>query len=234
MATTAELWQSFEAEILDALVPCRRDGRRLRRWGDEDLHRERLALHRLDALAGELLPGFIERWGEINGLLYFNVWLTATRRARAAVEAEEARRERARALGVPRDGGAGWVPPEIVADIKARIDLVELIGRWGLTDLRPMPDGRHLGRCPFHDDRTPSFYVFAKDPADQHYHCMGIGCQAHGDVFDLAKQHAGWLSFWDRAEGLASIAGVDWPPPPPAFPIATPAPDYIALAESGS
>jgi hypothetical protein len=230
---TADLWLSFETEILDALVPCRRDGRRLRRMGDEELHRERLALQRLEVLAGDLLPGFLERWGDVNGLLYLNVWLTATKRARATVEREEERRERARALGVPRDAPGLWVPEEVVADIKARLDLADLIGRWGLADLKALGEGRYVGRCPFHDDRTPSFYVYTGDPSDQHYHCMGIGCQAHGDAFDLARQHAGWLSFREAAEGLAALAGVAWPPPDPAPPVAAPAPDYVALAERG-
>jgi len=40
-----------------------------------------------------------------------------------------------------------------------------------------------MGRCPLHDDHTPSFLV---DERDQHYHCFG--CGAHGDVIDLVRR----------------------------------------------
>ncbi len=39
------------------------------------------------------------------------------------------------------------------------------------------------GLCPFHEERTPSFYV---DDRDGHYHCYG--CGAHGDVIDWMQQ----------------------------------------------
>ncbi|MGI8916092.1 MAG: CHC2 zinc finger domain-containing protein [Chloroflexota bacterium] len=46
------------------------------------------------------------------------------------------------------------------------------------------PRGRFLmGRCPFHDDHTPSFLV---DATDQHFHCFG--CSAHGDVLDFVMR----------------------------------------------
>lgn len=43
----------------------------------------------------------------------------------------------------------------------------------------------YVGRCPFHDDRTPSFHVYPEE-GDYHYHCFG--CGAHGDAVD-------WLVF---------------------------------------
>jgi DNA primase len=38
------------------------------------------------------------------------------------------------------------------------------------------------GCCPFHDERTPSFYVYS----DGHYHCFG--CREHGTVFDYVMK----------------------------------------------
>ena len=53
--------------------------------------------------------------------------------------------------------------------------------------------GRALGCCPFHEENTPSFYVF-KD----HYHCFG--CGAHGDS----------ISFIRNTHGLGFIETLKW------------------------
>ena len=45
-------------------------------------------------------------------------------------------------------------------------------------------DRRPIAPCPFHADRTPSFYVF-----DDHYHCFG--CGVTGDTFTWLKQVGG-------------------------------------------
>lgn len=50
-------------------------------------------------------------------------------------------------------------------------------------DLKKTGD-RWVGRCPFHQERTPSFSVWV-----DHYHCFG--CGAHGDVIDLICQLQG-------------------------------------------
>jgi hypothetical protein len=43
--------------------------------------------------------------------------------------------------------------------------------------------------CPFHAEKTPSFYVYPAHPA--HYHCYG--CDAHGDIFDWLEQARGMM-----------------------------------------
>lgn len=71
-----------------------------------------------------------------------------------------------------------------IADLKARVDIVEVAGRY--TNLRK--SGRNfVGLCPLHDDRAPSFYVYADD---QSWHCYGA-CGRGGDVLDLvmAAEH---------------------------------------------
>jgi hypothetical protein len=58
--------------------------------------------------------------------------------------------------------------------LKASVSIVAVIGET----LRLKRDGHHFtASCPFHNERTPSFYVYS-----DHYHCFG--CRAHGDVFD--------------------------------------------------
>lgn len=54
-----------------------------------------------------------------------------------------------------------------------------------------------MGRCPFHDDHTPSFLV---DPSDEHYFCFG--CRACGDVFTFVQRMEG-QDFRAAAEHLA-------------------------------
>jgi len=212
---------TFEDVLIDSLLSQHGGRGRLRQLGDEDLHHARLAFARCEVLWEDALAEF----GPERAITY----LLAATRARTVVEEEESRRERARHRGVPRDAAAGWVPDEIVAEIKARTDLAALVQRWGLTDLRQLRAGKFVGRCPFHEDGTPSFYVFTEPPADQHFHCYG--CGAHGDVFDLARRHGAWLSFREAVEGLASAAGVTWPPPEPCPPDQG---RYLALARRAS
>ncbi len=83
--------------------------------------------------------------------------------------------------------------------IKERIDIVDLIGEY--VDLKK--SGREWkGLCPFHEERTPSFYVI---PHQQRYYCFG--CHAQGDAFDFLGQKAG-MPFIDALQHLAGRAGV--------------------------
>ncbi len=43
------------------------------------------------------------------------------------------------------------------------------------------------GKCPFHDERTPSFFIFTND---NHYHCFS--CNKHGDVIDFIMKTRGF------------------------------------------
>lgn len=212
-------------DLIDVINALRERGRyatprQLRRMGDEDLYRETLALQRLRVSGVELAATMQDAYGPRDGLIRTIVILEGIDVSLGFLRAEEGRRERARALGVPRDSGHGWADEAFVRAIKRRVDLVDLILRWGLTDLRATGapgGGKHTGCCPFHSEDSPSFYVYTGDPDDQHYHCFG--CQAHGDIFDLAKAHAGWLTFREAVEGLAGIAGLPLPanlqPPQP-------------------
>lgn len=195
--------QSYDDILVDALLAAHGGRNRLRLLSDEDLHRVALALRRaeydnLDAL-------------DLRGPIATATMALGLSMARGAVGDEEARRERGRQHGIPRDAPATWVPEALVREIRARVSPVDLFHRWGLTDLRELRRGKWVGLCPFHADDTPSLYAYTDPPDDMHWHCFG--CQAHGDVFDLAKRHTG-RSFRECCEGLASSAGVPWPVPP--------------------
>lgn len=200
-------------DILVTALLAQHGGRdRLPLLGDEELHRARLAIWREHVTAGDW-------FGDIANPIQAISRVLALGEARRIIEDEESRRERARLVyQVPRDHPSGWVPDDVVDAIRERLSPTDLFHRYGLTELRAIGRGKWLGRCPFHEDSSPSLYVYTIDARDQHWHCFG--CLAHGDVFDLARRHFG-LGFAEVCEGLASLAGVAWPPapaPPPVVP----------------
>lgn len=93
------------------------------------------------------------------------------------------------------------IPEGKIDEIRSRIDFVGLVQRHGV-ELKK--SGRSLkGRCPFHGENTPSFYVY---PEDKQFHCFG--CQAHGDVFTFVQRLMG-KTFVDTVQDLAREVGVD-------------------------
>ena len=93
--------------------------------------------------------------------------------------------------------------PELsLEDFKARLPLAEIIGRYVKLTRR----GReHLGLCPFHQEKTPSFNV-VEDKG--FYHCFG--CGAHGTAIDFVMAVEG-LTFGDTLTRLADLTGIAAP-----------------------
>ncbi|MFH5924861.1 DNA primase [Roseomonas xinghualingensis] len=92
------------------------------------------------------------------------------------------------------------LPPNFLDELRARTPLPPLIGR----KVKLTRNGRQWkGCCPFHNEKTPSFYVY-----DDHYHCFG--CGAHGDAIGFTMQTEG-LPFRDAVERLAGEAGLEVP-----------------------
>jgi DNA primase len=81
-----------------------------------------------------------------------------------------------------------------VADVKAAADIVDVVS--GRTSLRKVSN-RFTGRCPFHEERTPSFSV---DPVDKLYYCFG--CGKGGDVIRFVRETEN-LDFAEAIEWLA-------------------------------
>lgn len=97
---------------------------------------------------------------------------------------------------------ASRIPPAFIDDLLARTDIVDLIGQR--VALRKA--GKDFqARCPFHDERTPSFTV---SPDKQFYHCFG--CGAHGSAIGFLMEHDR-LSFREAVEELAHRAGLAVP-----------------------
>jgi DNA primase len=87
----------------------------------------------------------------------------------------------------------------LIETVKAKVDVVEEIGL--VVALRKA--GKSFqGLCPFHNERTPSFYVF---PDSQTWRCFG--CNEGGDVFTFVEKQQG-LDFREALRYLADKAGV--------------------------
>jgi DNA primase len=87
-----------------------------------------------------------------------------------------------------------------VESVKAAGDIVAVIS--ARTPLRKA-GARYVGRCPFHDERTPSFSV---NPADKLYYCFG--CGAKGDLITFVRETE-QLDFAGAVEWLAERFNVE-------------------------
>lgn len=90
---------------------------------------------------------------------------------------------------------------DVKEEIKRRVDIVELISQY--VPLQ-RAGRRFKARCPFHPEKTPSFFV---DPAGGFWHCFG--CGAGGDVFSFLMEIEG-ISFPEAGERLAQRVGLPW------------------------
>ena len=88
---------------------------------------------------------------------------------------------------------------ESLEALEVAVDMVDLIG--ARTPLR-RSGARYVGRCPFHDERTPSFSV---DPVKKVYYCFG--CQRGGDHIAFVRETES-LDFAAAVETLADRYGV--------------------------
>ena len=97
---------------------------------------------------------------------------------------------------------AGQIPQSFIDQLLDTVELTSLIGE----DVALKRSGNNYqGKCPFHDDRSPSFSV---SPEKQVYHCFG--CGASGNALTYAKEKRG-LDFIGAVEMLAKRQGVEVP-----------------------
>lgn len=94
------------------------------------------------------------------------------------------------------------IPSHILDQINAQTDLVALIGRH--AKLSPS-GGKFKACCPFHKEKTPSFWV---DPSKNLYHCFG--CGASGNAITFLREYEN-LSFIEAVKELAQSANIDLP-----------------------
>lgn len=95
----------------------------------------------------------------------------------------------------------------VIEDIKDKLDITDYIRRR----IQLQKAGRNFkGLCPFHTEKTPSFFVF---PDNGRWHCFG--CGKGGDIFNFAMEVEG-VDFHTALEDLAAQAGVILKPLSPA------------------
>jgi len=100
---------------------------------------------------------------------------------------------------------AGSIPREFIDTLLDRVDLVALVGEHVV--LRKSGKN-HMGCCPFHEEKTPSFSVSEEK---QLYHCFG--CKAGGNALDFVMAREG-LEFPLAVERLAKTVGMEVPRAP--------------------
>ena len=101
-----------------------------------------------------------------------------------------------------RDNRAVSIPQPFIQDLLARIDVVEVVGRY--VALRKA-GANFMGLCPFHNEKSPSFSV---SPSKQFFHCFG--CGKSGNAVGFLMEHAG-MGFVEAVEDLSRQVGLTVP-----------------------
>ncbi len=97
---------------------------------------------------------------------------------------------------------AGLIPQSFIDDLLNRSDIVEVIG----SRIQLKKAGKnYTARCPFHNEKTPSFSV---SPDKQFYYCFGCGAGGNALGFIMDHDH---LDFPQAVEDLARRAGLEVP-----------------------
>ncbi len=92
------------------------------------------------------------------------------------------------------------LPANFLDELRARTPIQAVIAR----SVKLSRSGREVkGCCPFHGEKTPSFYVY-----DDHFHCFG--CGEHGDAITFVMKSTG-AGFMEAVESLAQEAGLEVP-----------------------
>jgi DNA primase len=91
---------------------------------------------------------------------------------------------------------------DAVEEIKSRLSIEDVVGRY--VDLK-RSGASYKGLCPFHEEKTPSFYA---TPSRGSFHCFG--CGKSGDIFSFVME-MDRLEFREALERLAAQAGVTLP-----------------------
>ena len=101
------------------------------------------------------------------------------------------------------------LPPEFMDELRSRVTLSDIVGKRVKLARK---GNRMSGLCPFHNEKSPSFYV---NDTDGFYHCFG--CGANGDAISFLREQDG-LDFMEAVRQLADQAGMAVPQTAPADP----------------
>ncbi|MEY4647668.1 MAG: hypothetical protein RL009_84 [Actinomycetota bacterium] len=95
---------------------------------------------------------------------------------------------------------AGRISQKDIEEVKQRTNLADVVGEY--VQLKSAGAGEFKGRCPFHDEKSPSFTVSASKGL---YHCFG--CKEGGNLFDFVAKMDG-ITFPEVIEKLAARVGL--------------------------
>ena len=94
---------------------------------------------------------------------------------------------------------------DLIEEVRSRNDIVDVISQY--VSLK-RNGNRYVGLCPFHNEKTPSFYV---NRQNQFFYCFG--CHVGGDLFTFMKDYES-MTFQEAVKYLADRAGVSLPEVP--------------------
>lgn len=95
-----------------------------------------------------------------------------------------------------------YYPDDTVEEVRIRSDIVSIIGSY----IKLKKSGsNHMGLCPFHNEKTPSFSV---SQSKQMYHCFG--CGVGGNVYTFVMEYENF-TFVEALKFLAERAGINLP-----------------------
>ena len=91
------------------------------------------------------------------------------------------------------------IPHEYIEELTRRTDIVDVVGNY----VQLKRKGRlYGGLCPFHSEKTPSFYVY---PDTQSFYCFG--CGVGGDVIHFVRR-INSIDYTEAVKMLAARAGM--------------------------
>src|SRR6202451_961804 len=130
-------------------------------------------------------------------------WASSRRRRKAGpIWRRSAPKSKPSSAGERDPAMAGRIPQTFIDEIVARSDIVDIIG----SRVALKKSGREFKACcPFHSEKSPSFWV---SPEKQFYHCFG--CGARGTVVGFLMQYEK-LGFVHAVADLAQRAGLELP-----------------------